>query len=85
MVVAERKAKGVLGCPVSHPEHGDIPMQEFLMLAYFAVHFSTGVTGSLRMLQGRVDFGMSVRQNAYTRSPRLRRRFEVVKLKRTPR
>ena len=25
MVVAERKAKGGLGRPVSHPEHGDTP------------------------------------------------------------
>ena len=24
-VVAERKAKGGRGCPVSHPEHGDTP------------------------------------------------------------
>jgi hypothetical protein len=25
-VVAERKAKGGLGSPVSHPEHGDTPI-----------------------------------------------------------
>ncbi len=31
MVVAERKAKGGLGCPVSHPEHGDTPIYGTLL------------------------------------------------------
>jgi two-component system sensor histidine kinase HydH len=40
MVVAERKAKGGLGCPVSHPEHGDTPKK------LFTPFFTTRATGT---------------------------------------
>jgi hypothetical protein len=38
-VVAERKAKGGPGCPVSHPEHGDTPI---LLIRHLLASQSSG-------------------------------------------